>query len=339
VTTGESSAARTGRSGTARHIPKSVAPLVAAFELARAEVVTRATVAATMESVGLSSAVDDAVRRLQRLGWLLPLRTQGAWEFAPASRGAAVPGDCPFTELRATHLLRPNLGLALAFDKAAMLHELCPWAVRDDSALVAPRGVRRPAALSGFRWVTIDLPAGGITVVGGVPVVTVDALLYSVAARPVGVSDWKTARTWLQAAADRVTPDLVGMLDGSPAATGARLAYLLALFGREDLATEVVNRSPDPSGPVHLGPRSARGAYDPRFNVVDTSWRTRARRAGGRAVGGGSDTLTLNWSFRVSLQSQPTTDRGRWAPAAGVRPARWPCAASRRVGPGRPSAG
>jgi hypothetical protein len=259
-----------GLAGVARHIPKSVAALVAAFETTRADVVTRATVAATMESLGLALAVDDAVRRLQRLGWLLPLRTQGAWEFAPASRGAALPGDCPFTELRATHLLRPNLGVALAFDKAAMVHELYPWEPTEDGALVAARGARRPTALSGFRWITIDLPAGGITLESGVPVVTIDALLYTVAARPVGVSDWKAAGAWLDEAVQLATPGLLGLVEGSPAATGARLAYLLALFGRDDVAAQVLQRCPEPSGPVHLGPRSAQGRYCPRFNVVDT---------------------------------------------------------------------
>ena len=252
----------------ARFVPRSLSPLIAWLEVAEHEVVTRGVIEGALAELGSDADTDAVLRRLQRLRWLLPLRTRGAWEFAPAGRGAALPKACPYTEVRATALLRPDLEVALAYESAARLHGLA-GAQGHFPALVAAAGTKRPAALSRFRWVGFDVPDGAREQMEGLPVLSVEGMLLLVAARPAGVEDWDSAAVWIRAGMERAGGKLVEMAAVSPAATCARLGYLAAVADRHDLADVIGRDCPPPSGPVHLGPRHRGGRYDQRFQVVD----------------------------------------------------------------------
>ena len=83
------------------------------------ETVDRAMVQFALQSVGdpqaeIPDRVEAVIDGLRRSGWLLPMRTRGVWEFAPASRSGAFRSGDPFTELRA--FLRRKTGVPVVLN-------------------------------------------------------------------------------------------------------------------------------------------------------------------------------------------------------------------------------
>lgn len=251
-----------------RSIPRSVADVLARLEAIGHEVVTRSMLSEVLTEVGSDLHPDDAARILLRNGWFLPLRTQGAWEFAPAHRGGPIRAECPWLEVKATAATKPELEVAVGYEGAAFLHGFVEHAL-PESAIVAAKTARRPTALSGFRWVALGLPRSAILEIRNTPTLTVEAMLFAVAARPAAVHDWDTAGKWLRQAAHRATDTIHHLLEQAGTSVTARVGHILYHFGRDDMADSIADAYPPPTGPVHLGERSG-GRYDPRFQVVDS---------------------------------------------------------------------
>ena len=84
-----------------RSVPSRLASVVEALELDQPRVVTVADLEGLSRSSGLSISGVALGYGLRRLGWLLPLRTRGVWEFAPAARAGRCSAGGPHIELRA----------------------------------------------------------------------------------------------------------------------------------------------------------------------------------------------------------------------------------------------
>src|SRR5665811_1447108 len=108
---------------SSRAIPRRLSAVVEQLELLRPRSVTLESLGAYLAEAGVEADPTRIAHDLQQLGWLLPLRTRGHWEFAPAERAGAISSGDPFVELRAT-LERRRLPLTLAYDSAAWLQGL-----------------------------------------------------------------------------------------------------------------------------------------------------------------------------------------------------------------------
>jgi AbiEi antitoxin C-terminal domain len=275
-------------SPTARPISRRLAGVVAELELMAPETVTRNEIAAALEATGESAPdrgqIDAIIDSLRRYGWLLPLRTRGVWEFAPANRSGAFRSGDPFTELRAALAAHPTMRAAIAMESAAFRRGLAQHPPEPD-VLVVPKATRAVGALRAYRLVRLDLPPTATTIEDDVPMHTVAALLASMAWQPRGYGDWPNVATWLPNAAARLaaaspppedagitgTHGLLGLLARASHAAWARAAYLLRTGDQPAAATAVLAAAPaSSSGPVYLGPRDRRGRYDRATGVYDS---------------------------------------------------------------------
>ena len=112
-----------------RPVPRRLAGVLAELELLASETVRREDIAAALEATGTpgpveASAIEAVIDGLRRAGWLLPLRTRGVWEFAPASRSGPFGSGDPFTELRGGLGQPAHLNAAVAMESAAFLRRL-----------------------------------------------------------------------------------------------------------------------------------------------------------------------------------------------------------------------
>jgi hypothetical protein len=259
---------------TAREIPPSLAPLLAELELDQPRIVAVGDIAALGKRLGLAASARDLTDRLQKHGWLLPLRTRGMYEFVPAARAGRCPSGDPFIELRATLRRRPDLPIQVAGESAAWLHG---YATREPNQHVisAPQGLEVPAALDEFRVVRYT-PQSTPAAVDGLPVWSPEALLVAMAARPTLYRDWPNVLDWLGQAVSRLADvALRRELDAHPNGVTARLAYILNRGGHHNQALELIERVGHPRGPVYLGSDRRAGTYDKTFGVVDSLLHTR----------------------------------------------------------------
>jgi predicted transcriptional regulator of viral defense system len=252
-----------------RPISSHLAPLVEILEMESPRIVRLDNIAYWMRELGYSEKPEAVVRQLQRNGWLLPLRTRGAWEFAPANRAGAISSGDPYIELRAT-LQRRSLDVALAYDSAAFVHGLSSRPPRRE-ALAAPRRLKLPAALSAFRVARqkCRLPYADVN---NLPVWQIATLLALMAATPTHFQDWSDVSEWLPEAFKRVdSSDLRRELDGANAQAWVRLAYLSDHAGFTRLAADLQAESPTPAGPIYLGPRNRKQRrYVAKYDLVDS---------------------------------------------------------------------
>ena len=129
-----------------RSVPSRLAGVVEALELDQPRVVTVADLEGLARSSGLSISGVALGYQLRRLGWLLPLRTRGVWEFAPAARAGRYSAGDRHIELRAARI-SDTVGL-IPFDGS--LH---PLAVKRDPCVP---GVTRPWIYNLGRYVCAD---------------------------------------------------------------------------------------------------------------------------------------------------------------------------------------
>src|ERR1700680_956577 len=99
---------------SARPTPPRLAAVVQYLELFQPGILTLQEIQHYLRELGMDDDPAKIARDLQRHGWLLPLRTRGRWEFAPAARAGALPSGDPLVELRAT-LQRRDLPAAVAY--------------------------------------------------------------------------------------------------------------------------------------------------------------------------------------------------------------------------------
>jgi len=279
-------------SGTARPVPRSLSAVLAELELLAPETVDRALIERVLSAAGdpkaaSRSRVDDVIDRLRRAGWLLPMRTRGVWEFAPASRSGAFRSGDPFTELRAYLQRHPEDPAAVAMESAAFRRGLAQHPPSRE-VIAVDSAVRRDGALGSYRLVTVTRGPRAATLVDGVPTHTVEALLVAMACKPGGYRDWPNVGLWIADAAAQIAnaPTLntmdgadaaargvrgaIELLQPAPVAAWARAAYLLRAAQQPDAAHVLLEAAPGrPTGPVYLGPRTQAKTYDATTGVYD----------------------------------------------------------------------
>lgn len=279
-------------SGTARPVPRSLSAVLAELELVAPETVDRALIERVLSAAGDPKAasrarVDDVIDRLRRAGWLLPMRTRGVWEFAPASRSGAFRSGDPFTELRAYLQRHPEDPAAVAMESAAFRRGLAQHPPSRE-VIAVDSAVRRDGALGSYRLVTVTLGPRAATLVDGVPTHTVEALLVAMACKPGGYRDWPNVGLWIADAAAQIansptvnTMDAadaaargvrgaIELLQPAPVAAWARAAYLLRAAQQPDAARVLLEAATGrPTGPVYLGPRTQAKTYDTTTGVYD----------------------------------------------------------------------
>ncbi len=265
-------AANTPPSGSGRQftrsIPPRLSPVVGHLELFQPKIVTLAQLGEYLAELCIDADPAEIAHDLQKLGWLLPLRTRGRWEFAPAARAGAIPSGDPFVELRAT-LQRRDLPVALAYDSAAWLQGLSSRQPQRQVLATKPSVKKFPPALSDFR-VTRTWGALEPDRKDKLPVWRVSTLLAKMAIEPANFHDWPNVMEWLPHAfqlADRT--ELEWELSAAPNTARVRLAYLADRAGFTDLAGELMRKA-QPRGLTYLGRDRTRGRFIRKYDLMDS---------------------------------------------------------------------
>ena len=255
---------------TVRTIPPAVAAVLEQLELDQPLVVSSEDLKRAIATTESKTTIRYLVEELTNGGWLLPLRTRGYWEFAPAARAGAIDAGDPHIELRATLQKRPDLPVELAAESAAWLLGLSTRSP-NRHVISAPPGLRLPPALSEYRVVRF-IPALDVKDRDGLPIWQVPTLLVAMSHRPASYHDWPNVGDWLTQATKEVSEDDVrAELAGKPRSTWMRLAYLLDRGGDSDLASALKTDAPAGHGPYYLGRRGQRGRYSSKFDVIDSA--------------------------------------------------------------------
>jgi AbiEi antitoxin C-terminal domain len=251
-----------------RAIPSRLSAVVEYLELFQPKLLALDELGLYLSELGIQGDAAKIAHDLQRLGWLLPLRTKGRWEFAPAARAGALPSGDPFIELRAT-LQRRELPVVLAYDSAAWLQGLSTRQPQKHVLATYPSQKKLPPALSDFR----------VTRVWGelkpeyrdnLPVWRVPTLLAKMAIEPHYFRDWANVMEWLAEAFKRADAfDLERELDDAPQTARVRLAYLADRADFTHLASELMRRT-RPLGLTYLGRDPTRARFVRDYNLVDS---------------------------------------------------------------------
>ncbi len=250
-----------------RSVPTRLASVVEALELRQPSVVTRATLSEILREADATLTSETVAERLVRLGWLLPLRTRDAWEFAPGARAGSFSGGDPWIELRALLTHDPAAPVAVAFDSAVW--ELGHATHQPTRPVLAHRrGWRLPPSLDA-RGVTFDwrLPTRQLR---GLPVWTEATIVVAAAERPGAQGNWANADDWLPEtfrAADLGA--VITEARGRSISTLARLGYLAEWARRDDVADAIEAELPSRLPVTFLGPRERRQQWRGRWHVYD----------------------------------------------------------------------
>lgn len=259
---------QSGQMQTQRSLPSSLAPVVEELELRQPAVVTRAFLREILHRTQLALRPEIVADRLVRLGWLLPLRTRDAWEFAPAARAGRYRSGDPWIELRALLQHAPNSPVAVAFESAVweLGHSTHQPAV---PVLAHRRGWRPRRSLDGARAVTFEwiLP---VRTVRGLPVWSEATVVVAAADRPAAQGNWSNADDWLPETFRATTSDeVLAEARGRRISTVARLGYLAEWSGRPDVAERLTQLLPVPLPVSFLGPRDGSKRWNQRWHVYD----------------------------------------------------------------------
>lgn len=253
-----------------RSIPSRLAPVLEALELDQPRVVTAHGLAQLASAQGIDIDGLRLAYELRRLGWLIGLRTKGAWEFVPGARAGRYGAGDRHVELRAALAIDPGFPGALAMESAAVALGLA-GRVPDREVLWVPPGRRVPKSLGEWRVVRLAVSDDGIASLDGLPTWRVETLLSGMALRPDAFHDWPNVGEWLDRAVSQVDADsITRALTGAPRAAWQRASYLLAMGGAEVAGFEVIEEAPRGRGPAYLGPRQRKGRFDRRFEIVDS---------------------------------------------------------------------
>ncbi|MFQ5524314.1 MAG: type IV toxin-antitoxin system AbiEi family antitoxin [Acidimicrobiia bacterium] len=234
-----------------------------------------------MDRVGVKLPVEVVAERLQRHGWLLPLRTRGAWEFAPGSRAGPFGSGDPFIELRARLARRRDFPAAVAYESAVWLHNLSDRSP-DRHVLSIPKSESVPHSLRGFRVTRIQ-PVLDTVRIRNLPVWSLESLVVLIGARPTSFGDWPNLDSWFVGAARHADPEaIVSELAHRSRAAWMRTGYLLEWAANHDLADRIRSAAPAGSGPFYLGARDRPGHYSSKWQVMDSLL---VSKSSGRGVG------------------------------------------------------
>ena len=251
-----------------RPVPASLAPVVEELELRQPAVVTQSLLTEILAHTQVSLRPEAAAERLVRLGWLLPLRTRSAWEFAPAARAGRYRAGDPWIEMRALLAHDPDVPVAVAFESA--IWELGHSSHQPDRPVLAHRRGWRPPSSLGVRTVTFDWRVSTKTL-RGLPVWMEATILVAAAKRPAAQGNWGNADDWLpDTFRATTTEDLLREAEGRRISTLARLGYLAEWAGRNDIAADVEALLPSRLPVTFLGPRDRPAQWSKRWHVYDS---------------------------------------------------------------------
>lgn len=253
-----------------RSISKSLAPLLESLELDQPRVLTTQDLAARAVQVGLDWRPRDIARRLLESGWLLPLKTRGAWEFAPGARAGALGAGDPFIELRATLARSSDAPFSVAAESAAFLLGLSSRQPEPE-VISAPTEARIPTALGEFRVVRWT-PRSSLMSKKGLPCWSVETLIAFMTSKPGRYRDWPNVGEWIGTAFRNLDlTTLRSELDGEARSSWMRAAYLAQRAGDARAAQLLLDAAPPGKGPYYLIAREEPGVYYSRFDIVDSS--------------------------------------------------------------------
>ncbi|MEX2624360.1 MAG: type IV toxin-antitoxin system AbiEi family antitoxin [Acidimicrobiia bacterium] len=259
---------------TSRSAPASVANVLSELELQQPQIVTKGQLADFARRAGVTLPVSAVAERLQRHGWLLPLRTRETWEFAPGSRAGPIGSGDPLIEVRATLARRPDFPVMVAYESAAWVHRLTSRSP-GKHVISIPGSESVPHALRGFRVTRVQSSLDPDQM-RGLPVWPVESVLVLIGARPNAFRDWPNMREWLNTAVSRVDEQLLlAELQARPRATWMRTGYLIETGEAVSLADKIRDSAPPGTGPFYLGPRDAPGQYNRKWEVHDSVLRHR----------------------------------------------------------------
>lgn len=258
---------------TARTIPSSVASVVESLELRLPPIVTRALLAEISQERGLKLSADQLIDRLVRAGWLIPLRTPDAWEFAPGARAGRIGSGDSLIELKALLLHQPEAPVAIAGESAVW--ELGYSTHQPNVPVLAHRPGWRPPESLKARMVTFEwrCPVGETR---GLPLWRPATVVVAAARRPANHRDWGNADEWLpETFRAASSSDVILEAEGRGHATLARLGYFAEWSGRFDVADTIETFLPDKLKVSYLGPRHAKGRWVNRWRLYDSLLPTR----------------------------------------------------------------
>jgi hypothetical protein len=251
-----------------RAIPARLARLVEELERDQPAIVTTDYLKELAERMAPGLSAESVAQRLVRQGWLLPLRTRHAWEFAPGARAGSLSSGDPWIELRALLAHQPRAEVAIAFESAVW--ELGYSSHRPTVAVLARRkSWKRDLNALNVRIVSYDwrLPVKSSR---GLPVWMEATIVVAAAARPSAQGDWANADAWMPVVFRNVEPhDALQEAEGRGVATLVRLGYLAEWAGREDIAHAVSAKLPGMLPVTFLGNRAPRRRWVGRWGLYD----------------------------------------------------------------------
>lgn len=252
-----------------RHIPTRLAPVLEELELEQPQIVTKEYLADILSRTDVTMSTAEVAERLQRQGWLLSLRTRGAWEFAPASRSGSIGAGDPFIEFRATLARRSDFRAAVAYDSAAWMNNLSRRPPIRHVIAINP-DYNTPHALRDLRitrnWAELD-PVK----IDNLPVWRIESLIVLMCTYPNAYRDWPNTGSWLGEGVEQLdAKSVLQELEGRPRATWARTGYLLETACDHSLGARIYQLMPAGRGPVYFGKRTAPAQYNKRWQVVDS---------------------------------------------------------------------
>lgn len=269
-----------------RRIPGALAGLLAALVRNRPPVMTRRDLEALIDEHGWDLDVEGTARRLQRLGWFVPVHLKGVWAFLPAGEDEVTD---PYVDLRGWQAKDPDAVFALAGEAAAWhLGYLDrrfdgPVAVWVPARVRLPYGLRAHLSVVTLGWQAEDAPRLAATSAfllrrhldltdwaGGLPGFGPEALVVQLAARPASFAPWADLVAHLDQLAGDVNLDhLAGLLASQSTSAWQRAGYLLHQGGRHDDAMALLRRRPVEAMPkIGFGAGPA-GVWSPEFRLTD----------------------------------------------------------------------
>jgi hypothetical protein len=249
-----------------RSLPPGLAPLAAELELDQPLLVTIDQLEALRKQLNINSPAKRIAERLRGYGWLLPTRTPGVWEFAPAAHAGPIGHGHPFLELRAALTAHPHLEARVCLRSALWVYNLLDRTPHPPE-IALPLSVRPPVTLTKTsRIVHFDAHLSPQTI-RDVPVDRLATILMHLAARPTSVTSWgeiESALPELVASVDR--DELERELILRPASARTRLAYLV-----QALDPQLSKDLHQPGhGKVWFGPRGPLRRHNQALEVADT---------------------------------------------------------------------
>ena len=169
---------------------------------------------------------------------------------------------------------RPALGIVVAYESAAWLHQFAVRSPRQHVLSIASEH-SVPHALRGFRVTRME---GNLAVVDirGLAVWRLETLIVLIGTRPRAFRDWPNIGEWLPAAVSQLDERaILEELQGRPRSAWMRTGYVLETGGGHRLASLLRDRAPAGSGPFYLGSRQAPGRYNTKWDVHDSALRYR----------------------------------------------------------------